>query len=384
MKITIAHGSNDTYGASRVLLQEIDSLLSLGHSVQLLVPNDGPLCEEIATRGANVGITVVPRLLVLRRSNIKDALRVPRLPAEMTSADVVVLWTLGMAGYIPLLRLSRKKFYVSVHELLEDSRAGMVFRILLQGSFPITACSFAAARWLRSLGVRDNRITVTYPVLGVTRTSHAGDPSGTQDESDSFTVAVYGRVNGSKGHLEVAQAFQEPAMSDPTWRLILAGAPFPGQEDALDDVMKVANADPRITYVGEVSSLHDLSSKVDMVAVFPTKPESFGLVPVEAWAHGIRSIGYADGGAAEVLPLVGGIVIAKTASGAHTIAEALAARRADWGALEKLPESEEVASMLSFQKRVDKLSSVLSSLVALKTRSERSALPNTSAEQGKS
>lgn len=382
MKITIVHGSNDTYGASRVLLQEIDSLLSLGHSVQLLVPTDGPLCEEVAKRGANVQVTIVPHLLVLRRSNMKDALRVPRLPDEMASADIVVVWTLGLAGYIPLLRLARKKFYVSVHELLEDRRARIVFRILLQGAFPITACSFAAAAWLRSLGVRDGRITVTYPVLSAPQISNAGAGSRIQDGCELFTVAVYGRVNGSKGHLEVAQAFQEPGMSDPTWRLVLAGAPFPGQEAALDEVMTIVHSDPRITYVGEVSSLRDLHPKVDLVAVFPTKLESFGLVPVEAWDCGIRSIGYAEGGAAEVLQLVGGIVIRRTASDVDTIAEALAANRADGAALEKLPKSEGVRSVLSFQNRADKLSAVLTSLASSKTPSEGSAVPYTSAGKG--
>lgn len=375
MKITIAHGSNDTYGASRVLLQEVDCLLSLGHSVHVLVPNAGPLCEEIAKRGANAQVTVVPQLLVLRRSNMKDALRIPRLPDEMESADIVVVWTLGLAGYIPLLRLARKKFYVSVHELLEDRPARIAFRILLQGSFPITACSFAAAAWLRSLGVRDDRIAVTYPVLGASQGSNAGAGSKIQGGSELFTVAVYGRVNGSKGHLEVAQAFQQSGMSDPTWRLVLAGAPFPGQEAALDEVMPIVHSDSRITYAGEVSSLQDLHPKVDLVAVFPTKPESFGLVPVEAWACGIRSIGYAEGGAAEVLQLVGGIVIKRTASDVDTIAEALAASRADWAALERLPKSEGVRSVLSFQSRADQLSAVLTSLAASRISSGAGAVP---------
>ncbi|WP_082049802.1 glycosyltransferase family 4 protein [Arthrobacter sp. SPG23] len=382
MKITIAHGSNDTYGASRVLLQEIDSLLSLGHSVQLLVPNGGPLCGEIAKRGASAQITIVPQLLVLRRSNIKDALRAPRLPDEMASADIVVVWTLGLAGYIPLLRLARKKFYVSVHELLEDRRARVVFRILLRGAFPITACSFAAAAWLRSLGVRDDRIVVTYPVLSASEASSAATGRKVQNGSELFTVAVYGRVNGSKGHREVAQAFQHSGMTDPTWRLVLAGAPFPGQEAALDEVMPIVDSDSRITYAGEVASLRELHPKVDLVAVFPTKPESFGLVPVEAWDCGIRSIGYAEGGAAEVLQLVGGIVIKRTTSDVETIAEALAATRADWDALEKLPKSEGVRSVLSFQNRADKLSAVLTSLSNPKVSSRGCADPLLSTDKG--
>lgn len=381
MRVTIIHGSNDTYGASRVLLQEVDSLLSLGHSVHLVVPSGGPLQREINSRGKNVQLTVQPDLLVLRRSSVKDALGIPRLPAPVKSADVVVLWTLGMAGYIPLLKLARKKFYVSVHELLEDRRARTVFRFLLQGSFPITACSNVAAEWLMSLGVRSSRITVTYPVIVDSPIADAEVFHGGRQESENFTVAVYGRVNGTKGHLEVAQAFQEPIMANPTWRLILAGAPFPGQEDALDQVLKTADADPRISYVGEVSSLQDLTPKVDLVALFPNKPESFGLVPVEAWSYGIRSIGYAEGGAAEVLPLVGGTVIAREVPVVPNIAQALVEQRAVWSSLGRLPESEYVQAVLSFQNRVAKLSTVLDSFAG-KLQTGQSVNSRTSVESG--
>lgn len=364
MKITMVHGSNDTYGASRVLLQEVDSLLALGHTVHVLVPFEGPLQKEIDVRGERVQLSVAPDLLVLRRSNFRDALKVPQLPEPIKSADIVVLWTLGMAGYIPLLKLARKKFYVSVHELLEDRRARTAFRLLLWGSFPITTCSKVAAQWLLSLGVRNSRITVTYPVLGDVPIKDVEVPDKVKKESENFTVLVYGRLNGTKGHLEVAKAFQEPMMSEPTWRLILAGAPFPGQEEALDEVLATAAADSRISYVGEVSSLLDIIPKVDLVALFPTKPESFGLVPVEAWSYGIRSIGYAIGGAAEVLPLVGGTVIARENPEIPNIARALAAERHAWKNLEKLPAVEKIQSTLSFQNRVSKLSSLLRSLTS--------------------
>lgn len=367
MKLTLVHGSNDTYGASRVLLQEVDSLLSLGHSVHVLVPTEGPLQKEIEVRGDRVQLTVEPNLLVLRRSNFEDALRSPRLPDAMKSADIVVLWTLGMAGYIPLLKLARKKFYVSVHELLEDKRARTVFRFLLWGSFPITACSETAAQWLLSLGVQDSRITVTYPVLVDIPVKDVQVLHDAKKESENFTVVVYGRLNGTKGHLEVAQAFQEPSMADPTWRLILAGAPFPGQEEALDAVLKASSADPRITYVGEVSSLLDITPKVDLVALFPNKPESFGLVPVEAWSYGIRSIGYPVGGAAEVLPLVGGRIVSRVEPPIPNIAKALVAERAAWNSLERLPKSDQIQSKLSIQNRVARLSSVLGTLTGKMT-----------------
>lgn len=360
MKIVIVHGSNDRYGASRVLIHEIKCLLSLGHSVEVLVPQDGPLREELAALGPRVRITLDPTLLVLRRSNLKDILRVPKIPLSVRKADAVILWTLALAGYIPLLRLVRKKFYVAVHELLEDGRARAVFRMLLRGSFPITACSHATSKWLQSLGIKAGRISVTYPVMDLTDTD---DMAVVREvEGRPFTVAVYGRVNGHKGHLEVAKAFQEPSMQEVGWKLVLAGAPYPGQERALEEVLRVAEMDPRITYAGELTSIGELAGSVDLVAVFPTKAEPFGLVPIEAWTFGIRSVGFGDGGAAEVLPLVGGTAIPRQVPAAKCIAAALLAERESLMSHRALPSVDEVAPVLSAESRVSVLAGLLMKL----------------------
>lgn len=361
MRITIVHGSNDTYGASRVLVQEIECLASLGHSIHVLVPSSGPLNESVAGLGPKVQISVDPNLLILRRSSMGDIIRKPRIPRAMKDADIVVLWTLALAGYVPLLRLARKNFYVAVHELLEDRRARYIFRLLLRGSFPLTACSEATARWLCGLGVRENRVTVTYPVVNLLPGSSQTDSMEPENDRP-FTVAVYGRVNGHKGHLEVARAFQEPELSGPDWRLMLAGAPYPGQEQALDEILAVAQCDDRITYVGELRSVDDLNGNVDLMAVFPTKSEPFGLVPIEAWSCGIRSVGYGDGGAAEVLPMVGGAIVNRTDSPVTTIASSLLSQRKNWSRRSALPAHQDVVPKLSLENRVVRLSCVLAAL----------------------
>lgn len=309
-------------------------------------------------------ISVDPKLLVLRRSNITHMLRPPRLPGAMSTADIVVLWTLAVSGYVPLLRLARRKFYLAVHELLEDRRARLFFGMLLFGSFPLTACSKATAAWLRSLGVKSSRISVTYPVMNVPiRRDHEKTALAVAENArQTFTVAVFGRVNGHKGHLEVAEAFREPSMSDPHWRLVLAGAPFPGQEAALEHVLKVVSEDSRISYLGELSSIEELGDTVDLTAVFPTKAEPFGLVPIEAWSLGIRSVGYGDGGAAEVLPMVGGTSIERGGAPAVSIAAALVFERQGWDRKPDLPTMDEVAPKLSFENRATRLSGVLAAL----------------------
>lgn len=353
MIATILHGSNDVYGASRVLLDEVASLRTLGHDVRVVLPTTGPLTGELRRLGADVSID--PQLAVLRRSRLRDAMRRPTLPRAARDADVVVLWTLALSLYVPLLTLRRKRHYISVHELLLGRFGSALVRILVAtGSGPVTACSHAVARWLEGHGVKPGRIQVMYPSF-TWAVNHRRPPKAV------FTVGVVGRVNGHKGHLQVAQAFLNVAEED--WRLILVGAPFPGQEAAQIDVDRIAQTDTRITTAGEVDGFDALADQLDLVACFPDRPEPFGLVPIEAWAQGVRAAGFDAGGAAEVLEIVDGLRVDRRADDLPQIASALVAARAERDTWRPPPEAV-VRETLSPDRRVKAVERVLRQLWA--------------------
>jgi len=313
--VVIIHGSNDVYGASRVLLDEACALQTLGHSVAVVLPTEGPLTKKLSDMGVQVHIE--PSMSVLRKSALQDSLRSPWLPKAARKADVVVLWTLAVAHYSIALRLSRRRFYVAVHELL-PGRLGttLVNALVRSGSFDVTSCSGAVKSWLISCGVDAERIRVTYPVI-----DFAEEATELPQLSTSDTVAVVARVNGHKGHEAVARAFIRVA--PPEAKLILAGSPYPGQEHHLTSLMSVVSTDPRLQYTGEIGNLSDLPSDVGLVACFPSRPEPFGLVPIEAATRGILSMGFADGGAAEALALVGGIAVERSVDDETAIGSAL-------------------------------------------------------------
>jgi glycosyltransferase involved in cell wall biosynthesis len=346
MKIAILHGSNDTYGASKVLRQEVECLVSLGHEVLLVVPHAGPLAGDLAQFGALVSVVVDSSLVVLRRSKLTDLLHPLTLRADVALADVVVLWTLALSAYVPVLRLRRRRFYVSVHELLLGRVGGILVRTLLAGgTFPVCACSEATATWLHNHGVGRDRLTVTSPVFS------AVDAVPERTVHEPLTVAVVGRVNGHKGHLEVARAFQSPALSGSGWRLLLFGTPFPGQDDALHSLQALVKDDPRVEYRGEAASVAAIAAEIDAVACFPSTPEPFGLVPIEAWRVGVRAVGFADGGAGEVLPVVGGLGVRRTDSPELDIAAALVGLAASMKAQPTLPEPSLVNPLFSQERR---------------------------------
>jgi len=364
MKIAILHGSNDAYGASKVLVQEVECLVSLGHEVLVVVPHSGPLATDLAQFGGAVSVVVDASLVVLRRSKLTDLLHPLTLRQDVARADVVVLWTLALSAYIPVLRVRRRRFYVSVHELLPGRVGGLLVRTLLaSGSFPVCACSEASAAWLNGHGVTRGRLTVTWPVFT------AVDAIPARLVHDPLTLAVVGRVNGHKGHLEVAQAFQSSALSGSGWRLLLFGAPYPGQDDALQAVQALVHRDPRIEYRGEAASVAAIADEIDAVACFPSTPEPFGLVPIEAWRVGVRTVGFADGGAGEVLRVVGGLGVRRTDSPDRDITAALVELALSMRTAARLPDPAEVNPLLSGDRRRTLIAQVVAQSLGAGARS---------------
>lgn len=346
--VAIIHGSNDVYGASRVLLDEVRALRRLGHSVTVILPADGPLTALLGR--LRVVVHIEPSMSVLRKSALRDSLRSLQLPRAARKADVVVLWTLAVAHYSVPLRLFRRRFYLAVHELLPGRLGAVLVKSLLRsGSYDLTSCSEAVKSWLVSSGVEAERIRVTYPVVDLEEVTD--EP---REPSISSKVAVVARVNGHKGHLAVARAFIRVAPPEAT--LILAGSPYPGQEQHLSSLLSVVATDARVHYAGEIKSLSALPSDVGLVACFPSRPEPFGLVPVEAALRGIPSIGFADGGASEALALVGGVSVDRGVDEDRAITEALAKWFDTEPDARPRPSLERVRSELTLEKRAQVLS----------------------------
>ncbi|SMG36750.1 Glycosyltransferase involved in cell wall bisynthesis [Rhodococcus rhodochrous J3] len=349
MRVVLLHGSNDNYGASRVLLDEVRVLVGLGYDVTVAVPTDGPLRNQCAHVGAQ--LIVDPTLIVLRKANLRDAIGIPKLPNYAQHADLIVIWTLAMAAYIPALRIAKTRFYVSVHELQENIIGKALCALLARGSYPVVCCSKAVARWVRKEGVEAQRLYVTYPILDF---EHP-DREPRSKPPSPITVAVVGRLNGHKGHLDVLAALKSPVLANVPIDLRLFGGPFPGQEYAAEEIRTAAIAEDRARLMGEVPDMAEHLRDVDIVACFPTKPEPFGLVPIEAWAAGARSVGFNDGGAGEVLPSVGGIGFERGSSIANCIALVID----NWDRLPDLPNHREVSSQYSLAARRDVLNRVL-------------------------
>jgi glycosyltransferase involved in cell wall biosynthesis len=295
------HGSNDLYGASRVLLDDVGMLVHEGARVDVGLPNDGPLTDRLDHEGARVHIE---NLRVLRRvTGSVSSLPAGRLPGFVSTADVAVPWTLAMVPYLPALQARRRPTVCSVHEILPDRRGGALAAAASVLSPRMMANSFATSAWLTRHARRRTHIEVAYPV------APRYDPLPILSEPKPLRLLLAGRVNGHKGHLETARTVRCLRDRGVEVELTLAGGAYPGQDRHLSVLQNEIRGASGITYVGEVDDIRSLLRNVHALVIPTTRPEPFGIVALEAWSAGRPVIASDEGGLAEAARLVGGRLV---------------------------------------------------------------------------
>jgi glycosyltransferase involved in cell wall biosynthesis len=306
------HGGNDTYGASRVLVDDVRVLRSLGWDVEVLLPKDGPLTSLLHDAGARVELC---DLHVLRRVSLART-RVPLvLPATVAAADLVVVWTLALAPYLPALALHKRSSICSVHEIQPGLAGTLLAWTVTRLADGLMANSTATARWLEGCGGRRARPAVAYPVAPVY------DPLPPPVARRPFHVLLAGRVNGHKGHIEAVSACRLARAAGLDLRLTLLGSPYPGQEAHLDALLREIEEEDWVAYPGQVDTIRPYLADAHVLLVPSTTPEPFGIVALEGWAAGRPVLASDIGGLSEAADLVGAVKL--TAGDVHGIARAL-------------------------------------------------------------
>ena len=299
-RIAFLHGSNDLYGASRVLVDDAALLARQGHDVSVVLPSHGPLDALLAQAG--VAVTVEP-LRVLRRVSPLNSRLPIRLPSVVGDADVAVVWTLALASYLPALRARRRPVVCSVHEILPGTAGSGLARLATSLSSALMVNSKATGTWIALHARRSLPSELAYPV------APAYDPLPPLNLSASFTAFLAGRVNGHKGHKEAVEASRIARAQGLDVRLVLVGGAFPGQEQHLDALRAEIRGLDWVRFEGEVSDIRPALEACDVMLVPTTRPEPFGIVALEAWASGRPVIASDTGGLAEAASMVGGVLV---------------------------------------------------------------------------
>lgn len=183
----------------------------------------------------------------------------------------------------------------------------------------VIANSRATATLAQGAGVDPSRIGVVHPGvdLGI---SQCG-PTLVEKFRDRYqlhdrvVLLSIGRLSGRKGLREfVAMCLPEIVMRYPSTILLIAGAE-PGQalnasSQSPESILAVAQeqgVSDNVRFIGAIDDAEAAAAfKVANVYVFPVRelpndPEGFGMVAIEAAAHGLPTVAFAAGGVADAV-----------------------------------------------------------------------------------
>ena len=311
--ILFVHGSDEAYGADRVLIDIVLGLRERGHRVAVLIPDDVPpgwLSERLAGAGISVerGPLAVARrrYLTVRRlpGYLLDLIRARRhirRSARAVRATIIHVNTSAILAAGIVGRPDHAHLVWHVHEMVIKPRAtALVFRLVPAFvADRVIAVSHAVAEHLVAPGPLRRRIAVVWNGLPP---RPPADPPG--DLGDEPLVAFIGRINRWKGADIFVSAIGLIASHHPGVRFAIAGDALPGEtwrEIALARQIGEAGLVDRIQCLGRIDDVPALLDRASIVVAPSIWPEPFGLVIAEAMRSGCAVVATAHGGAAEIV-----------------------------------------------------------------------------------
>ncbi len=307
-RVVVVHSSDELYGADRMLLEIVEALTTIvGAEVEVWLPSDlphgpTPLCHELDRRGVGVrhlDLPILRRALLRPRGLLGLAQGTLRLRRELRRSRPTAVHCATSACLLaaPAARLAGIRV-VSLHvqEIWAGTEAHLLRLLARFATLRLTISrSVDTAAKLRRSEVVENCVPGLDELL-------PGDNPAGRDGALHYVVAS--RWNAWKGHRTLLTAW---ARAGCPGRLTVLGGPPPSGErvDVAALVADLLGPSPdrtgTVEIVGEVADIGPFLDAADVLVLPSDQPEPFGLVMVEAFAHGRPVIASRAGGPLEVV-----------------------------------------------------------------------------------
>lgn len=306
-------------GAERVFVQVANGLRARGHDVHVLTFESAarasfyPLDRDISRIDAGGKTGKAGQLLGLPSARSRIAALRPDLVIGFMPSCYVPLGAILVGTGIP--------FIASEHNVPERYADQPLRWLTIQASSWYTDTFTAVSeQMLRQYPetVRRKMIVVPNPV----DVPEGGLANVLGTAPDRGQVLAVGRLHPQKDHVTLVEAFARVAGEFPGWTLRILGDGTERQRIA--DRITRAGLTDRIAMPGTV---RDIGAEygASQLYVIPSRYESLGLATVEALAHGLPAIGFADcpGTNELVLDGVNGVLVAPGEDRVASLAEAM-------------------------------------------------------------
>jgi glycosyltransferase involved in cell wall biosynthesis len=287
-KILIAHQGAELYGSDRMLLQFLSALKQTQSGfITLHLPGDGPLVKQATPLCDHLIIEPISilRISLLKTKhwlNLKQFWKnIKTAHSHIKNHDIIVVNTCVVLSYLFLFPFMRKRKYIYIHEI----PAGLIklaFNIMLLLSGAQLICNSQATAKAYPL-VPLSRKHVIYNAVDTIQTMIK------ESDFDTINALMVGRLSHRKGHHIVLSALSLlPLELQQRIHLRIVGSAFNEKDDYLHhlkELLKTLFIKAYIDFIPFCENPADHYTWCDFLLMPSIKPESFGLVALEAMQY---------------------------------------------------------------------------------------------------
>ena len=308
-KILLAHSSNDLYGASKILINIIELLISEGYKVYLFLPCKGPLNENIIIKKCNIKIVEFGIFrkryfnffgLFNRAYNILRSTFSIRSFILKNKIDLVYVNTSTIISPTIAAKLINLPVVYHIHEIPNSSKTYTKFLVNFIRIFSnqyIVVSNSVKNYWI-SNGFSEDKIITIYNGFKFNFKKEI------KSNSEKVIFTNVSRIIPYKGHLFLIELFYELLKFRKDLILNIIGDTLPEYESYYNKLIvkvKQYNLQENIHFIGFKKDVKKHLCKSDFFIHCPISPDPLPTVIFEAIESNLPVIYTNQGGAYEIL-----------------------------------------------------------------------------------
>ena len=308
-KILIVHSSNDYYGASKVLISIINTLVKNGFDIYLILPHNGPLNNNKTIKKTNLYIInlgvfrkkyfnifgLINRLYYILKSfiHIKEILK-------KNNIDLVYINTSTLISPAIAAKFVGIPAIYHVHEIPYGNRLYSKFITSFLNNFSrdIICVSKSVFNFWNDEGILDSKLKIIHNGFNFKETKHK------IIIKDKIVFTCVSRIIPYKGHLLMIKIFNILCKKNNNIYLQFVGDTLPQYQKYLDKLklyVRQIGLVNKIKFIGFRKDIPSILKKSNFLIHTPISPDPFPTVIFEAIQLGIPIITNDLGGAIEIL-----------------------------------------------------------------------------------
>ena len=312
-RVLLLQHNDDLYGASKIFLDVINTLVKNDFELLVFVPEKGPLYQKLSADGIKVQTI---RLGTLRRKylNLPGMINrafflffsTVRLASIVKKNDVNIVLTNTTSvlnGALLKILFGKKLSHIwHIHEIVHNSSLfnGLLSRLMRFMDNGICVSNAVLEHWKRISPKNEHKFVKIYNGFVPKTGKSIRNELGILDHQ--IVVTMIGRISEMKGPDFFVEIAKKALKKSNNLVFLLVGDCFPGNEHLVNDLEKrIGGLDAQIRLLGFRDDIDDMLSSTDIFVLPSVFPDPLPTVILEAMSNGLPVITTITGGAGEMV-----------------------------------------------------------------------------------